>query len=173
MRKLSLAAIFCVSLAATSSALAQQLDVVFSVEGWPKIGVRADGKLDATSFTFLAAVPEASPAGKGTIESFKLELPVGDAATLFMRNALEKRVLKTVLVEGVPKGVPKPPARAPFAVRLSNVRVSSVEWSASYGNAYVFLQASKIELFTANQTSTGTMQPSQQFGWDIKAGKPM
>ena len=173
MRKLFLAAFLCVSLAASSSALADRWytehDIVFFVEGWPKMATRADGKLKADYFGFATQVP-ATPTGKATVQ-LHLGVPLGDPGTLFMKHALEGRVLKTVLVEAFVKGE-KPPPRAPFAVRLSDVRVSDVSFALG-GRTHVTLQASKIEVFTANQTATGAMRPSQQFGWDVRAGKGM
>jgi len=148
-------------------------DVVLSVDGWPKIGQRADGKIDAGSFSFSTQVPQASTSGKSTIQEITLRVPLGDSAVLFMSNALEARALKTVLIEGFPHATAKPAARAPFAVRLSDVHVSSVRVDVDYGEALVNLQASKIEVFTANQSATGAMQPGLQFGWDVRAGKKM
>lgn len=174
MRKLSLAAFLCVSLAASSSALADRWytehDIVFSVEGWPKMATRADGKLKADYFGFATQAPQAASTGRATVQVY-LGVPLGDPGTLFMKHALEGRVLKTILVEAFVKGE-KPPPRAPFAVRLSDVRASDVSFAMG-GRTHVTLQASKIEVFTANQTATGTMQPSQQFGWDVRAGKGM
>jgi hypothetical protein len=176
MRKLSLAAFFCISLATGSGVVAMDwmdypyYDIVYSVDGWQKIGPRADGKLDAGSFYFTTQAP--TPTVKATIQNFELRVPLGDPVALFMRNALEGRALKTVLVEAFPKSA-KPAARAPFAVRLSDVRVGAVSMDLNGGYAGVTLQASKIEVFTATQSATGAMQPGQQLGWDIKAGKGM
>jgi heme A synthase len=171
MRRLSLAALFWVSLAASSGALAQEHDVVLSVEGWPKMGTRADGKVKAQYVGFRTVA--ATPTEKSTVRDFSFNLPLGDAAALFMKHALEGRVLKTVLAEAFTAGTVKPPARAPFAVRLYDVRVTYVNMNVEYGIAVVELQASKVEVFTAKQTATGVMQPGQQFGWDIRAGKGM
>jgi type VI protein secretion system component Hcp len=179
MRRLSLPVLFCVSLATASGALAldydayPRYDVVLSVDGWPKIGSRADGKIDAGSFSFLTQVPQASTSGKSTVQGITLRVPLGDSAVLFMSEALEARALKTVLIEGFPHGAAKPAGRAPFAVRLSDVRVSSVKVDVDYGEALVTLQASTIEVFTANQSATGAMQPGLRFGWDTRAGKKM
>ncbi len=178
MRKLSVAVLFCVFLEAPGALAMDWMDypyydVVYSVEGWQKMGPRADGKLDAGSFSFSAQIPQAAATGKATFQNFQLIVPLGDPVALFMRNALEGRVLKTVLVEGFPKNATKPAPRAPFAVRLSDVRVGSLSMDMNGGHALVSLQASKIEVFTANQTATGAMQPGQQFGWDIRAGKGM
>jgi|RhiMethySRZTD1v2_1073278.scaffolds.fasta_scaffold12939_6 hypothetical protein len=178
MRKLTLAALFCVSVTAARSAVAMSwddypyFDVVFSVEGWPKAGPRVDGKIDAGRFAFRAQVPQGAT-GKAAVQNFVLLVPLGDPAMLFMKTALEGRVLKTMLVEAFPKGAAKPAPRAPFAARLSDVQVTSVDVDFEGGLTYVGLQPSRIEVFTAIQAPTGAMQPSQQFGWDIKAGKGM
>jgi hypothetical protein len=37
------------------------------------------------------------------------------------------------------------------------------------GQALVGLQAPKIEIFAATQSTTGVMQPKQQYGWDSRA----
>ena len=181
MRKLSLAAFFCAAVVAAQNAAAMDwydypyFDVVFSVEGWPKAGPRTDGKIDAGRFMFKAQVPQSTTAagatGRATVQNFVLYVPLGDPAMLFMKTALEGRALKTLLVEAFPRGVIKPAARAPFAARLSDVRVTSVDVDFDGGLAFIGLQPSKIEIFTATQSATGAMQPSQQFGWDIRAGK--
>jgi len=147
-------------------------DIVYAVDGWPKMGPRPDGKLDAGSFSFSTQVPQAAT-GKVAFQNFRMIVPLGDAAALFMKASLENRILKSVLVEAFPTATTKPPPRAPFAARLSDVRVSSVSLDLSGGGASVTLEPSKIEVFTANQTATGTMQPGQQFGWDNRAGKGM
>lgn len=176
MRNLFFAVLSCLSLAAAPAAFGMEwdqypyYDVVYSVDGWPKTGPRTDGKLDAGSFYFTTQAPAST--GKVTIQSFELRVPLGDPVALFMRNSLEGKVLKTVLVEAFPKVV-KPAPRAPFAVRLSEVRVGSVSMDLYGGFAAVSLQASKMEVYTANQDPTGAMKPSQQFGWDIRAGKGM
>lgn len=170
MRKLSLAALFCVSLVAPAGALAQDYswnDVVFSVEGWPK-STRVDGKLTAYWFSFLTQAPQASANAK--VRNFELSLPLGEPAALFTRDSLEGRTLNTLLVEALPHGTAKPPSRAPFAVRISNVLVKSVQLNMN-GTALVTLEATKIEVFTASQSATGAIQPGQQFGFDIVSGK--
>jgi len=178
MRKLTLTALFCVAAAAAQSAAAMNwedypyFDVVFSVEGWPKAGPRPDGKIDAGRFGFQAQVPQGAT-GKAAVQNFSLMVPLGDPAMLFMKTALEGRLLKTMLVEAFPRGVTKPAPRAPFAARLSEVRVTSVDVDFAGGFTYVALQPTKVEIFTAIQAPTGAMQPSQQFGWDIRANKGM
>ena len=169
MRKLPLVALFCVFLVAGSGARAQDYqwyDVFFSVEGWPR-STRADGKLAANYFSFLTQAPQAS--AKGTVRNFELSLPLGDPAALFMKAALRGDTLKTMLLEAFVHGVAKQPAPAPFAVRLTDVRVNSVQVNMG-GVAHVTLQASKVEVFTANQSPTGAMQSGQKFFWDIKTG---
>ena len=152
--------------AALPLSLAAQ-DRLVSVDGWPKMGTRQDAKLQAFEFKFLTQVPQASPTGKGTVQDFQFMMYVGDAVTLFTRHALDGRFLKTVLIETDPANRVSP---APVTVRLSDVRVTSVNLSlGSQLQATVTLQASKIEVFTANP-ATGAMQP---FRWDIKAGKGM
>lgn len=181
MRKLCIAALFCCSAAAASSAKALDwqaypyYDIVFSVDGWPRMGPRPDGKIDAGHFGFTTQASQSASTGRSTVQTFELRVPLGDPAVLFLRDALEGKTLKTVLVEGFMQNVPRagPKAPAPFAVRLSDVRVSAVSMQMAYGEALVSLQASRIEVFTANQTATGTMQPGQQFGWDYRAGKKM
>ena len=111
----------------------------------------------------------AQGATKPSVQSFELTVPLGEPAALFMRDALDGRTRKTLLVEGFAKGPTKPTGRAPFAIRLSDVRMTAVQVQMAYGEARVSLQAPKIEVFTAIQTSTGVMQPRQQFSWDSRA----
>ena len=181
MRNFCLAVFFCASVATGQNAAAMDwfdypyFDVVFSVEGWPKTGPRTDGKMDAGRFMFKAQVPQSATAagatGRATVQNFVLYVPLGVPAMLFMKSALEGKFLQTVLVEAFPRGVVKPAARAPFAARLTEVRVTSVDVDFDGGLAFVGLQPSKIEIFTATQAPTGAMQPGPQFGWDIRAGK--
>jgi hypothetical protein len=173
MRKLSLAALFSASLGAATSTYALDwssypyYDLVVTVEGWPKFAPREDGKADIGSFSFTT-----QGAAKPTVQNIELRVPLGEPAALFMRDAFDGRTLRTVLVEGFAKGPTKPTGRAPFAIRLSDVRVTAVHVEMAYGEARVSLQAPKIEIFTATQTATGAMQPRQQFGWDSRtAGK--
>lgn len=169
MRKVCLAALFCILLAPAMGACAQDYDVVFSVDQWPKMSTRADGKLSAHWFSFLTQAPQASAMGK--VLNFEMSLPLGEPAALFMKHSLEARTLVHLLVESFPSGTAKPPpARAPFAVRLSNVLVRSVQLNMN-GTALVKLEATKFEVFTASQGATGTMQPGQQFGIDLITGK--
>jgi hypothetical protein len=171
MRKLFLAALMSVSLGAAPGALALEwhqypyYDVVFSVDGWPKMGPREDGKIDAGSFSISA-----QGAAKTAIQSIELRVPLGDPAALFMRDALAGTTLKTVLVEGLVKAT-KTTGRAPFAIRLSDVRVTAVHMEMAYGEARVSLQAPRVEIFTASPSATGVMQPRQQFVWDGRTGK--
>lgn len=171
MRKLSFVALFCVLLGATPGALALEwhqypyFDLVVSVDGWPKTGPREDGKIDVGS-VYVAA----QGAAKAAIQSIELRVPLGDPAVLFMRDALDGKTLRTVLVEGFAKGQTRAAGRAPIAIRLSDVRVTSVHVEMAYGEARVSLQAPKIELFTASPSTTGVMQPRLQFGWDSRTG---
>jgi hypothetical protein len=171
VHKLSLLAFFCISLAAASGAPAQ--NIVYSVEGFPKVGTRADGKGDVQSFSLGAS--EAGATSK--VQDFHFTTMFSDHVVLFLRHSLDGRLLKSMLVEGFPINVAKPAPRAPFAVRLSDIRVTSVQIAASSGSdkpmASLTLRPSKIEIFTANQDPTGAMKPSQQFGWDVRANKGM
>jgi hypothetical protein len=169
MRKPSAAALFCVLLVAAPGALAQDYlwyDVLFSVEGWPK-STRADGKLAANYFSLVAQGPQAS--AKSNVRNLELSLPLGDPAALFMKAALQGDSLKTILLEAFVHGVAKQPSPAPFAVRLTDVRVNSVQLNMG-GVAQVTLQATRVEVFTAHQSQTGAMQPGLRFFWDIKTG---
>ena len=185
IRNLACAALSCVSLAVASEALAEEYDVLLSVDGWPKISARLDGKLQALGSKFSLQASQG-----GAVLSFRFEAapldpqakvpPDGtryasEAVALLTKHALQGSVVKSVLVESFESSVAKPPARAPFALRLSDVRVTSIQFSFSqwWFDADVTLQASRIEVFTANQTATGAIQPGQQFGWDFKAGKPL
>src|SRR5262245_41378307 len=98
MRKPSLAALFCVFLAAAPGAFAQaerQYDVVFSVEGWGKLSTRLDGKGVASDFSFLTRAPQGTAGGNVTVQNFELGLPIGDTAAIFLKNALRGEAVKT------------------------------------------------------------------------------
>ena len=170
MRKLCFAALLCFSFAAPAGAFAQDYgwhDVVFSVDGWPK-STRVDGKLSAYWFSFLTQAPKSGANSK--VGNFELSLPLAEPAALFMKYSLDGKTLPTLLVEALPYGTAKPPSRAPFAVRLSNVYVNSVQFNLN-GTALVKLEATRIEVFTATQSATGAVQPGQQFGLDMVSGK--
>jgi hypothetical protein len=173
MHKLFPAALLCAALALSPGAHALDwnaypyYDLVITVDGWPKMAPREDGKIDIGSFSVAA-----QGGGKPAIQSIELRVPLGEPAALFLREALDGRTLKFVLVEGFAKGPTKPTGRAPFAIRLSDARVTAVHLEMGYGDARVSLQAPKIEIFTATQAATGVMQPRQQYGWDSRtAGK--
>jgi type VI secretion system secreted protein Hcp len=184
MRKLSLAAFFCISLAAASEAAAQsRQNFVYTVEGWPKMAGRADGKGEMLAWGWglsdestPSATAKPTPGAGAKFHDLSMTTWLDDRVVLFMRHSLEGRPLKTVLIELFPASA-KPAPRAPFAIRLSDVRVTGVTTGGSAGEdrltANVRLSASKVEIYTAHQTATGTTQPGQQLGWDIKAGKGM
>ena len=179
MHKVSLAATFCALLAAASGAAAQAPSaVVYTVEGWPRMGTRADGKLEMVAFNFDA--PQTTAPGSTTranAQSFSMWIPAGDPAALFARAALRGEVLKSVLVEVFATQAKATPP-APFAARLSEVRVTSVRFGAhregfAYAYADVTLQAARLEIFTASQTATGAMKAGPQTGFDYRAGKAL
>jgi type VI secretion system secreted protein Hcp len=185
MRKLLLAAFFCISLATGSGVAAQGANhnFLYTVEGWPKMAGRADGKGEILSWSWGLSEPaptataKPAPSAGAKFHDLSVTTWLDDRVVLFMRHSLEGRPLKTVLFESFPASVAKPAPRAPFAIRLSEVRVTSVQTGGSVGNdrltANVSFSASKVEIFTAHPTATGTMQPGQQLGWDVKAGKGM
>jgi len=172
VHRLYLAVFFFAALAATADALAQsRQEVVYSVEGWPRLSTRKDGKAIAMSFTFGVQVP----AGKPSVQDFAMTMPVGDPFTLFMRSALRGETLKSVLIEFPLAGEGSGP-RAPFAARLTEVRVTSVQLGKSSGDAgpgiaEVKLQASRFEIFTGTQDPRGAITGGQQMGWDQRTGK--
>lgn len=177
MRSISFAVLFCASLAA-ASASAAGMDPVVSVEGWPRMSSRVDGKLAVFAYSF--GVPDNVPGTttRAKSQQFLMTIEQGDAAARFAREALRGEVLKSVLFEVFVQGAAKPPSRAPFAVRLTDVRVASVQFGAGRGNEFpgtvnVSLQAGKIEVFTATQDATGAMKPGYQFLWDYGANKGM
>jgi type VI protein secretion system component Hcp len=171
------------ALLVVNAAFAQQT-LVFSVDGWPRLSARDDGKLVANSFTWGVSQPApTSPgpgaqSGKASIHDGVLVFPIGDAAVRFAKAALNGEHLRTVLVE-FPSARAKPGGPAPFAARLSDVLVTFVNLSKSGadggpGVAEVRLSASRIELFTNNQDpSTGAMRPGAKAGYDVKSGKSM
>jgi hypothetical protein len=167
--------VFCALLAAASGAAAQKQEVVYSMtpnEAWPKMGTRVDGKLPAISFTF--GTESAGAAGARTVaaQDAVLTIPAGEPAALWWRAALTMRHLAFVLIE-FPLAVPKPPARAPFAIRLSDVVVTSVQLSKhsednrGSGTVEVKLRPARIEVFTATQDASGAVKPGPQFNWDF------
>ena len=174
MRRVSLAVLLCTLLGLPSVATAQ-MDLVVSVEGWPRIGTRADGKLEVLSYSLV--VPQTVGSGTTRAKAQQLNITLRqEPGAYFSRAALRGEVLKTVLLEAFGGKTTKPPPRAPFAIRFSDVRVASVQFGGSEFNdreiAYVLLEASRIEIFTATMDPTGAMKPGLQFGWDYKVGKP-
>lgn len=170
------------AMAATGAALAQQT-VTYQVPGWDKISTRDDHKGIANSFRWGvgSTVPPATSSGapglgKVTVQDASLSIPVGDAALLFSQAALRGQRLPWILVEfpltrGDPKGI------APFALRLSDVAVTSVLFSKSGqdggpGVAEVTLNAQKVELFSGTQDpKTGKVNPGAKAGFDVRTNK--
>jgi type VI protein secretion system component Hcp len=180
MSKLLRIVFLSLALAAVNEAVAQQ-SVVFSVDGWPRIGTRQDGKIDASSFTWGVSGPAPSSpgavasSGKVSIQDSVLMFPISDAAVLFAQAAMRGQHLPVVLVE-FPSARAKPGGPAPFAARLSDVLVTSVSVSKSAndggpGVAEVKLSASRVELFTSIQDPTGAVRGGAKAGFDAKAGK--
>jgi len=168
----------CLTLAAATEVSAQQA-VVYSVDGWPRMGTRADGKLEAEYFQFgvqqSAPTGPGAPAGRVNVQDGVLEVPIGAPVFQFMRAALLGERMKSVLIEFpmVKEGGKGP---APFAARLSEVVVTGVRLSKSgfvggSGYAAVSLQAQKIEVFSAVQDPSGKVGPVNRFGYDVRAGK--
>lgn len=167
----------CLTLALATEISAQQI-MVYSVEGWPRMGTRADGKLEMLAFShgFLRPAPAApgAPAGRFTVHDFSMTIMSEDPIIHFLRAAAPGTLLKSVLIESylpsTPKGGP-----APFAMRLSDVTVTSVQTGGSMSNerltANVSLQPAKIEVFTTTQGPTGKPGPVNRFGYDVRAGK--
>lgn len=175
MHRVSLVVTFCALLAAASGAAAQALSAaVYTVEGWPRLGTRADGKLEMEGFRF--DVPQTTAPGSTTranAQRVSMWIPAGDAAVRFASAALHGEVLKSVLVEVFATQAKATPP-APFAVRLLEVRVTSVGFGAhrdGFAKAYadVTLQAGKLEIFSASQTPTGAMKAGPATGFDYKA----
>ena len=97
LRRRCLVAFSCALLAAAFCSAAQGQEIVYSVgtfstdKAWPKMSVRADGKLTALSFSFETQTPVDIPStgkldkpeGEGT-----LQIPVGDPALLWWQEAL-------------------------------------------------------------------------------------
>lgn len=170
------------ALLAANAAFAQQT-VVFSVDGWPRMSTRDDGKIAALSFSWGVSAPVTAASGAGggsgkpSIQDAVLVLPIGDAAILFALAALRGQHLPVVLVE-FPLAKAKPGGAAPFAARLGEVMVTSVSLSKSAndggpGVAEVKLNASRVELFSSHQDPTGAMRPGAKAGFDARSGKAM
>jgi len=159
-------------LGAASGALAQAQEILYSMspnDAWPK-GTRADGKLTALSFAFGAQVAgTGARAQPSAAQDTLLLIPVGEPVALWFRAAMTGRFLNTVLVE-FPFAGEKAQTRAPFAVRFTEVFVTSVQVSKSSGAApgvvEVKFKARKFEIFTATQDATGAMKPGYPFNWD-------
>jgi type VI protein secretion system component Hcp len=163
------------ALAAANTALAQQV-IVFSVEGWNL------GKVAASSFQWAVTAPAPAAmgsaggggAGKVSVQDSVLQIPIGDAAVQFAQTAMRGGHLRSVLVEFPlargPQGGP-----APFAIRLTEVLVTSVGLSKSgdggSGVAEIKLNAARVELFSSQQDSKGQAAASSKAGFDTKTGK--
>jgi type VI protein secretion system component Hcp len=182
MRSAFRVVVLLLALPVASEAFAQQT-VVFSVDGWPRLSTRQDGKVVANAFTWAVTAPAPSTpgagagAGKASVQDSVLAFPVGDAAVLFAQAAMRGQHLPAVLIE-FPSAKAKPGGPAPFAARLTDVLVTSVNLSKSGadggpGVAEVKLSASRVELFTSNQDPTGAMRPGAKAGFDVRSGKAM
>jgi type VI secretion system secreted protein Hcp len=182
MRSAFRAVFLFLALLAVSEAFAQQT-ILFSVGGWPRISTRDDGKANANAFTWGVSAPVSAAAGAGggagkaSVQDSVLVFPIGDAAVLFAQAAMRGQRLPMVLVE-FPSAKAKPGSAAPFAVRLSDVLVTSVSLSKSGadggpGAAEVKLNASRIELFVTDQDNTGAPRPGAKAGYDVRSGKAM
>jgi type VI secretion system secreted protein Hcp len=182
MRSAFRVVVLFLALLVASGAFAQQT-IVFSVDGWPRLSTRSDGKVLANSFTWGVLAPASAAAGAGggagkaSVQDSVLAFPIGDAAVLFAQAAMRGQRLPVVLVEFASTSAKaKPGGPAPFAARLSDVLVTAVNLSKSGsdggpGVAEVKLNASRIELFVADQDNTGAMRPGAKAGFDAKAGK--
>ena len=173
MSNLYRAVVFCLALAAATQSAAQQT-VLYSVDGWPAMGTRADGKLDA--WYFRLASDGTGPAPGLPRDAF-LDIPVtrnGDPVLQFIRASSTGTILKSVLIEH-PLATETGGRPAPFAVRMSNVTVVSVDVAVSYGNlgccVAVRLRPQRVELFSSAQGPAGKPGPVSRFGYDVKTGK--
>jgi hypothetical protein len=172
--------LLCLTLLAATEISAQQI-VVYSVEGWPRMGPRPDGKLEANSFVFGVQRPAATVSGgmrpgKVNVQDGVLSLPVGDPALAFMRALFGER-LKSVLIE-FQKSTGDTRGPAPFAARLTDVFVTAVNLSKSGsdggpGIAEVRLQPQKIELFTSVIGPDGSARPGASLKYDVNVSKPL
>jgi hypothetical protein len=89
MRSAFRAVFLFLALPVASEAFAQQT-VVFSVDGWPRLSTRQDGKIVANSFIWAVSAPAPSTSsagpsipGKASVQDSVLVFPIGDAAVLF------------------------------------------------------------------------------------------
>jgi type VI protein secretion system component Hcp len=182
MRSAIRVVVLFLALLGVREAFAQQT-ILFSVDGWPRLSTRDDGKVAANAFTWGVSAPAPSTpsggagAGRASIQDSILMFPIGDAAVLFAQAALRGQHLPVVLVEFQSTRA-QPGGPAPFAARLSDVLVTSVSLSKSGtdggpGVAEVKLNASRIELFTSNQAPTGAIRPGAKAGFDARSGKAM
>lgn len=163
------------ALAAASTALAQQ-SIVYTVEGWPARAPAGAFQWGVGVAPPLAAGATGGGSGKPAIYDSALAVPVGDATVAFAKAALSGEHLRSVLVEFPLRGAASQGSPAPFAVRLSDVLVTSVHASKSGdsgpGFAEVMLRASRIEIYSSQQDSkTGRTYPSAKAGFDSKTMK--
>jgi hypothetical protein len=169
-----LAALFWTLLTAASVAAAQAQEIVYTLspnDAWPK-SARADGKMPALSFAFGAQVVGTGPAlPPPPAQDSVLTIPVGEPVALWLRAVMTRKFLSSMLVE-LPLATQRPDPRAPFAVRFTEVLVSSVQVVKSRGEvgpgvAEVKFKARRIEVFTATQDASGAMKPGYPFNWDF------
>ena len=163
--------VFLLLALAANAALAQQ-SVVYTVDGWAS-------KAPANSFVWGVTAPN-TPAttgasGKLSFPDSTLTIPLGDPAVQFVQAAMRGTHLGTVLIEFPLKGA-RPSDPAPFAIRLTEVFVTSVTLGKSGGDggpgtAEIKLKASRIEMYSSRQDPTGKMSPAAKAGIDARAMK--
>ena len=100
-----------------------------------------------------------------------LTIPVGESVALWLKNATIGKAMNSVLIE-FPIASQKAQARAPFAMRFTDVFVSSVQVLKQIGDtgpgvAEIKFKAVRMEVFTATQDVTGAMRVGPQFNWDF------
>jgi type VI protein secretion system component Hcp len=181
MRNPIRAVVCCLILSAASGARAQ--NVVYQVDGWPRMSTRADGKLEAWTFYMnvqhqaSAAAGAGGGAGRASVSPFTLLVPASEPLLYFIRASLRGEHLKTVLIETLRGGAAagKAGGPAPFAVRLTDVLVTQVELSqSSYsggGSVAVKLEAQMVEFFGSSQSPDGKISPASKAGYDARTGK--
>jgi type VI protein secretion system component Hcp len=169
----SLRIVFLLLALGANAALAQQ-SIVYTVEG-------RGGKTPANSFQWGVTATNTPAMGAGgggsgkvTLLDTSLTIPVGEGAVQFAQWAMRGENLRSVLVEFPTRGQ-RPSDPAPFAIRLTEVVVTSVTLGKSgdggSGTAEVKLKAAKIELYSSSQDPTGKMLGSAKAGFDTKANR--
>ena len=155
---------------AANTALAQQ-SIVYTVDPWAS-------KAPANSFQWGVTAPN-TPAttgasGKLTLSDASLTIPLGDLAVQFTQAAMRATHLPMVLIEFPLRGA-KPSDPAPFAIRLTEVYVTSVTLAKSGdggpGTAEIKLKAARIEMYGSKQDPTGRITPAAKAGFDARAMK--